>query len=94
MESSYAVYWNEGAGLRQAGRLDLEAGYAELVANTGRGGRKLVRILFADIASVRYAGGRLRVERRAEPPLEIGSVEGPGALHELADRLSAATLPV
>jgi hypothetical protein len=94
MQSSYAVYWNEGSGLRHAGRFDFEPGYAQLVGHTGQGTRKLLRILFADIASVQYGSGRLRVERRAQPPVEIGSVDRPGALHELADRLQAAALPL
>ena len=94
MQSSYAVYWNEGTGARHAGRFDLEAGYAQLVGHTGHGTRKLVAIRFADIASVRYRSGRLSVERRAQPPLEIGSVDAPGALHELAVRLQTAALPV
>jgi hypothetical protein len=93
MDSSYAVYWNEGAGARFAGRLDLEPGCAQLAGRTARGGRTLVRVLFGDITSVWYGRGRLHVERRAEPALEIGSVDGPGALHELADRLRAAALP-
>jgi hypothetical protein len=94
MQSSYAVYWNEGGGARHAGRFDLEASYAQLVGHTGHGTRRLVRILFTDIASVWYGSGRLRVERHAQPSLEIGSVDAPGALHELADRLQAAALPV
>ena len=94
MQSSYAVYWNEGDGLRHAGRFDLAPGYAELVGQARQGTRELVRILFADIVSVRYRSGRVRVKRRAQPPLEIGSVDAPGALHELADRLQAAALPV
>jgi hypothetical protein len=84
---SYAVYWNEGGGARFAGRLDLEPGYAELAGRTAHGGRTLLRVLFAEIAGVRYGRGRLRVERHGQAELEIGSVDGPGALHELADRL-------
>jgi hypothetical protein len=94
VQSSYAVYWNEGDGLRHAGRFDLEPGYAELVGQARQGTREFVRILFADIVSVRYRSGRVRVERRAQPPLEIGSVDAPGALHELADRLQSAALLV
>jgi hypothetical protein len=94
MQSSYAVYWNEGSGVRHAGRFDLEPGYGQLVGQAKNGTRTRIRVLFADIASVRYRSGRLSVERREQPALEIGSVDGPGALHELADRLRAAALPV
>jgi hypothetical protein len=91
---SYAVYWNEGSGARFAGRLDMEPGYAQLAGHTAQGGRTLLRVLFGEIVDVRYGKGRLRVERHARPPLEVGSVDGPSALHELADRLQAAALSV
>ena len=94
MQSSYAVYWNEGTGERHAGRFDLEAAAARLVGHTAHGTCKVVAIRFADIESVRYRNGRLSVERRAQPPLEIGSVDAPGALHELAVRLQTVALPV
>ena len=86
---SYAVYWNEGVGARHAGRLDVEPAYAELVGRTRHGGLTRIRIAFSDIVSVRYGRGLLRLERNAQPPLEIGSVDRPGALHELAGRLGA-----
>jgi hypothetical protein len=94
MQSSYAVYWNEGEGLRHAGRFELERDHAQLVGQTRNGTRRLVWIFFGEIVSVRYGYGRLRVERRARPALEVGSVDRPGALRELAERLQAAALPV
>jgi hypothetical protein len=90
---SYAVYWNEGDGARHAGRLNVEPGYAELVGHTRQGGLTRIRIAFGDIAAVRYGRGLLRLERDARPPLDIGSVDRPGALHELADRLRAVARP-
>jgi hypothetical protein len=93
MQSSYAVYWNEGEGLRHAGRFELERDHARLVGRSRNGTSRLVRILFGEIVSVRYGYGRLRVERRAEPALEIGSVDRPGALRELAERLRVAAFP-
>jgi hypothetical protein len=93
MQQSYAVYWNEGNGARYAGRLDLEPGYALLAGRARHGARRLLRVFFADIASIQYASGRIRVERRAEPTLEIGSVDAPGALYEMADRLQASLSP-
>lgn len=93
MQRSYAVYWNEGSGARYAGRLDLEPGYALLVGRAAHGARRLFRIFFSDIASVQYGSGRIRVERRAEPTLEIGSVDAPGTLYEVADRLRASVSP-
>ena len=93
MQRSYAVYWNEGSGARYAGRLDLEPGYALLAGRAADGARRLFRIVFADIASVRYGSGRIHVERRAQSALEIGSLDGPGALYEVADRLQASLSP-
>jgi len=88
---SYAVYWNEGTGPRYAGRVEMRSTCAELSGAAVYGRRSLQRILFDDIAAIAYANGRLRIDRRDGGELEIGSVDAPGALRELADRLVAAT---
>jgi hypothetical protein len=93
MQRSYAVYWNEGDGGRSAGRLELEQAYVQLAGRAAAGVRSLVRIRYVDIAAVIYAEGRLQIERPAEPPLIVGSVDGPGALREVADRLQNARSP-
>ena len=95
---SYAIYWYEGTlGPRYAGRVELTDSSMELCGSTFDH-RLLDSIAFDDIASVRLSAGRLRVTRRGGAALELGSVDGPGSLRELADRLAsvltlAAVLP-
>ena len=93
MQRSYAVYWNEAGGRRYAGRLELEPGYAQFAGGSRHGARRLFRIYFDDLEAVHCRGGRLRIARRSEPELVVGSVDGPGTLHEVADRLRASLLP-
>lgn len=90
---SYAIYWYAG-GLspRYAGRLELTGSSAEL-SGSALGDRFLDVISFDDIASIRLSAGRLRISRREGARLEIGSVDGPGSLRELAERLAALTEP-
>ncbi|MDX6483944.1 MAG: hypothetical protein QOE95_1715 [Gaiellaceae bacterium] len=86
---SYAVYWYEGElGPRYAGRLDLGEAALEL-SGSALGHRFLDSIAFQDIASVRLSSRRLRIARRGGAELDIGSVDGPGSLRELAGRLAS-----
>jgi hypothetical protein len=85
---TYAVYWNELDGARFAGRISLGAAFAEL-EGVSDGRRTQRRIDFDEIASVRYERGRLHVWRRCGAPLRFGSVDRPGALCELFERLQA-----
>ena len=86
---SYAVYWYEGElGPRYAGRLELSGSSAEL-SGSALGHRFLDSISFKDIASVRLSAGRLRISRRDGGEFDIGSVDGPGSLRELAERLAS-----
>ena len=89
-EPTYAVFWNETGGPRYAGRIQVGPSYVELAGTAAGGRRSLARILFAELASSRYERGRLRLERRAGRAVEIGSVDRPGALREVAHRLRAA----
>jgi hypothetical protein len=82
---SYAVWWTEGDGRRQAGKLELSPGHALLAG--ARGSRLAVPL--DEIASVDYVLGRLRLSRRCGAPIDIGSLDAPGALLELADALRA-----
>jgi hypothetical protein len=84
---TYAVYWNDLDGVRFAGRIALAASSADLEGGAGDGRRTLRQIAFDDISSVRYERGRLHIWRRSGAPLRLGSVDRPGALHELAERL-------
>jgi hypothetical protein len=84
---TYAVYWNEVDGARFAGRISLGSAFAELEGGASDGRTMRRRIGFDEIASVRYERGRLHVWRRCGAPLRFGSVDGPGALRELSERL-------
>ena len=70
-----------------AGCISLAASSAELEGGASDGRRTRQRIAFDDIASVRYERGRLHVWRRSGAPLRLGSVDRPGALRELGERL-------
>jgi len=83
---SYAVWWNEGDGPRHAGKLELGPLHALLSGNGG--GR--VAVPFEEIASIDYARGVLRLSRRGDAKLRIGSLDAPGALLELVDSLKRA----
>ena len=84
---TYAVYWNELDGARFAGRILLSGSCAELEGGASDGRRARRRIAFDDIASVRYERGRLHVWRRSGAPLRLASLDRPGALRELGERL-------
>ena len=84
---TYAVYWNDPDGGRFAGRISLAASCAELEGGASDGRRTCRRIAFEDISPVRYERGRLHVWRRSGAPLRLGSVDRPGALRELGERL-------
>jgi len=85
---TYAVYWNAKYGGRCAGRISLGPSFAELDGGTSDG-RRTMRIPFEEIASVRYQRGLLHVWRRNGPPVRLGSVDRPGALRELAERIQS-----
>ena len=85
---SYAVYWHEGElGPLYAGRLDLGDSSLDL-SGSAPGHRFLESISFEDIGSVSLSSRRLRISRREGGELDIGSVDGPGSLRELAGRLA------
>jgi hypothetical protein len=86
---TYAVYWTELDGARFSGRISLGASFAELDGGAGDGRRTKRRIRFDEIASVRYERGLLHVWRRSGAPMRFGSVDRPGALGELGERLQA-----
>ena len=84
---TYAVYWNEPDGSRFAGCMSVGPSFAKLEGATCSGGRASRRIGFEEIASVRYARGWLHIWRHDGAPVRVGSVDRPGALRELAERL-------
>ena len=89
MNPSYAVSWNGIDGMRCAGRLDLGDRAVNLIG-TARGTRCDQTIAFDEIGSVRVERGRLQVDRHAGAALWIASLDGPGALREIAGRAGGA----
>ena len=88
--ASYAMFWWIGEGPRNAGRVEVGAEAVSFSATTPAA--KVERIRFRDVASVLLDRNVLHVERQAEPPVHVGSLDTPGALRELADVLSDAAL--
>jgi hypothetical protein len=91
---TYAVYWTEPDGSRFAGSFSLGAAFALLEGGAGDGRRTRRRIDFGDILGLRYDRGRLHIWSRDAGPVRLGSVDGPGALGELASYLQARVLAV
>jgi hypothetical protein len=85
--STYAVSWCGANGARCAGRLDIDDRALRL---TGASNGCEVReaIPFREIDNVRLEDGRLRIIRRKGRSFSIGSLDAPGVLHELAERLA------
>lgn len=90
-EETYAVYWtDEPDGRRYAGRIALHDDHAVLSGSGANGRRSFYRLFFDELVSARYERGRLSLRRRSAPTIHVGSVDKPGALKELADRVQAA----
>ena len=81
--------WQPEGGPREAGRVEVTENGVDFESL-----RHAERIRFAELREIRLAHGFLRLERFAKPALIVASLDGPGALRELADRLAvAAHLP-
>jgi hypothetical protein len=81
---SYAVWWNEPNGARHAGKLEL--GRLHVLLSGNGSGRLAVPL--DEVVSVEYRRGELRLTRRRGRPIQIGSLDAPGALFELASCLA------
>ena len=79
------MWWQNGDGPRNAGKLSLAASQLFL---SGTGSCRLA-VPLEEIVSVEYSRGELEIERRAGPPLRIGNLDGVGALLELSHALAA-----
>lgn len=84
--STYAVSWESAGGKHCAGRLDMDGRVLTLTGAAG-GCDMEETIPFEDIDDVRIKAGRLEIRRRNGCCLEIGSLDAPGALREVVDRL-------
>ena len=86
---SYAMSWQLEGGTREAGRVEVTEHGVDFDSP-----RHAERIRFAELTEIRLAHGLLHLGRVAKPALIVASLDGPGALRELADRLTvAAHLP-
>ena len=96
---SYAIVWTENDGLlRFTGRLDLTAA-AVVLTGSGAGASAPRGLEYGDLKTA-HLERSTRVELPSEPALVLGtqegdrvvirSLEGVGALHELADELASA----
>jgi hypothetical protein len=83
--TSYAVWWNEERGPRHVGKVEVALFHALL---SGNGSKRLAVPLDA-ITSVECRAGEVRLNRRNEGFLRIGSLDAPGTLRELAHALGA-----
>jgi hypothetical protein len=84
--ASYAMFWWMDGGARRAGRIEFGDDFVSLSATTPDPAEERVR--FHDLAGVLLDRGLLHLERGGMPSIHIGSLDTPGALRELADRLS------
>ncbi len=86
--ASYAMFWWIDEGPRAAGRVELSHERLALTATTPE--PIVEHIAVADLVRVLLERGTMHLERRGLPTLHIGSLDRPGALRELHDRLVAA----
>jgi hypothetical protein len=87
--ASYAMFWWIGDGPRSAGRVEVDTDSVSFSATTPAS--SVERVRFRDVARVLLHRDVLLVERQADPPVRVGSLDTPGALRELADVLSDGT---
>lgn len=82
---SYAIWWQEGAGSRHAGKLELGSLHLLLTNGASR-----VALPLDEIVTIVYIRGELHIERRHGSDLHIGNLDGLGVLRELSDAIAAA----
>lgn len=87
--STYAVMWDGTNGTRCAGRVALD-GASVIFSGGSNGSDRTEWISFREIEEVSVYRGRLRLMRRDAPSLWIRSLDAPGALRELAERIALA----
>jgi hypothetical protein len=95
-EASYAVIWREAAGPLWAGKLVLGPTELRLESGAPRGRLATRTLRYADLSAVEttrlpeeriHGRPTVLVKRTGKAPLAIATVESPGSLHEVAERL-------
>ena len=93
---SYAVLWSEASGPVRAGKLELDG---EGLSFAGAAARRVGYEEISDVRMGRALSDRIQgrpsivVELGPSSRLRIGSLAGPGTLHELAERLLVVVAP-
>jgi hypothetical protein len=85
-DMSYAMTWHVGDGPRHVGRIEVGVDAVELTATSP--GAAILRVAFAAIRAVVLDRRVLIVTSDGSPELRISSIDAPGSLRELADRVS------
>lgn len=82
------MFWWVDDGPRAAGRVELSPGHVALAATTPS--PIVEHIAFDEVAGILLERGTMHLERAGLPTVHVGSLDGPGALRELHDRLLEA----
>jgi hypothetical protein len=85
---SYAMFWWVDEGPRVAGRVELSDDHLALAATTPS--PMVEHIALRELGQVLLDRNTLHLERFGLPTVHVGSLDTPGALRELHDRLVAA----
>jgi hypothetical protein len=87
---SYAMTWHIGDGPRHVGRIEVRADAIQLTATAPAHARWDVP--YDGIATIELERRVLRLRTGALPEIRISSIDRPGALRELAERIAAPQL--
>jgi hypothetical protein len=80
------MFWSVGDGPRRAGRVEVGADAVDFTATSPDA--EVAHVAFRDLARILLESGVLRLQRRGAPDLRVGSLDAPGALRALAERLT------
>ncbi|MGH3001724.1 MAG: hypothetical protein ACRDM1_03490 [Gaiellaceae bacterium] len=89
--ASYAMTWQTGDGLRRVGRIEVGSSGLEL-CETGPS-TSVERIRYLELDRAVLDRRVLRLCRPGRADLRVASLDNPGTLRELAERVWAAALP-
>jgi len=87
--ASYAMFWWTDDGPKAAGRVELSPQHLALASTTPV--PVVEHIALRELARVLIERGTMHLERHGLPTVHVCSLDRPGALRELHDRLVAAT---